>query len=68
MASIDHEIQVLIGAIKRLASVQIDGNQAAKFGVLVRDDELSNKLEALVGTLKAAKVTIYPIMLRSTRF
>ncbi|KAF8590008.1 hypothetical protein K439DRAFT_1330981, partial [Ramaria rubella] len=42
-------------AIKRLGSQREDGKIACPYGKLLRDDQISNTLEALNGTLKAAK-------------
>lgn len=51
---VEQEIELLVQEIKRLGTA-IDGKTSVKFGVLVRDDQVANIFEGLVGTLKAAK-------------
>ncbi|KZT42553.1 hypothetical protein SISSUDRAFT_1041529 [Sistotremastrum suecicum HHB10207 ss-3] len=52
---VDEEITLLKSEIKRLGFDTEEGIKAVKFGVLVRDEAVSNAFEALVGTLRAAK-------------
>merc|ERR1711991_1201641 len=54
---IDHEISLLVAGLKRLSgdNKNADGHPVVKFGELFKDDTLANQLEALVGTMKAAK-------------
>mmetsp|Transcript_11300 Transcript_11300/g.18927 ORF Transcript_11300/g.18927 Transcript_11300/m.18927 type:complete len:83 (-) Transcript_11300:33-281(-) len=52
---IDHEISILVAGMKRLGEPNAEGNTVVKFGVIFKDDEMAGKLEALVGTMKAAK-------------
>ncbi|KAF8491936.1 hypothetical protein JB92DRAFT_1256987 [Gautieria morchelliformis] len=49
------EIEYLKEAIKRLGTQREDGKVACPYGKLLKDDQVSNTLEALNGTLKAAK-------------
>jgi hypothetical protein len=51
---VDKEIDYLLESIKRLGS-ETDGVHSVKYGVLFKDDAVANTLEALVGTLRAAK-------------
>ncbi len=53
--NVEHEVQLLIGEIKRLGTPNSEGQIAVKFGVLFKDDRCANMFEALVGTLRAAK-------------
>ena len=53
--NVEHEVELLIGEIKRLGSPNADGQVTVKFGVLFRDDRCANLFEAMVGTLRAAK-------------
>ena len=52
--SIEEEISVLTGHIKRLGQQQDEGIQVT-FKELFDDDSVANTLESLAGTLKAAK-------------
>jgi len=55
-STVDTEIGHLLHEIKeRLGARQPDGSYTVTFGVLFKDDKLANILEALVGTLRAAK-------------
>ena len=53
--NVEHEVELLIGEIKRLGSPNAQGQTSVTFGVLFRDDKCANLFEALVGTLRAAK-------------
>lgn len=53
--NVAHEVELLIGEIKRLGTPNADGKVVVKFGVLFADDKCANLFEALVGTLRAAK-------------
>ncbi|KXJ16970.1 costars family protein v1g158749 [Exaiptasia diaphana] len=53
--NVQHEIELLVGELKRLGAPNAEGNIVVKFGVLFNDDRCANIFEALVGTLKAAK-------------
>ena len=53
--NVGHEVELLIGEIKRLGTPNADGQMVVKFGVLFSDDKCANLFEALVGTLRAAK-------------
>lgn len=53
--NVQHEIELLIGEIKRLGTPNAEGKMAVKFGTLFSDDKCANLFEALVGTLRAAK-------------
>lgn len=53
--NVEHEVELLIGEMKRLGSPNAEGKISVKFGVLFRDDKCANMFEALVGTLRAAK-------------
>jgi hypothetical protein len=53
--NVGHEVELLVGEIKRLGSPNADGQMVVKFGVLFSDDKCANLFEALVGTLRAAK-------------
>ncbi|KIJ35689.1 hypothetical protein M422DRAFT_34493 [Sphaerobolus stellatus SS14] len=55
MLDISSEIDFLKESIKRLGAQRDDGKYACPYGKLLRDDKVSNTLEALNGTLKAAK-------------
>lgn len=55
MTDPEGEVKVLIEEIERLGEKQESGKYAVKYGVLVRDEDTANKLEALMGTLRAAK-------------
>lgn len=55
MASVDHEISLLVQEIKRLGSPNKDGKVSVPYGVLFKDDHIADTFEALLGTLKAAK-------------
>jgi len=48
-----NEIEILKKAIKEFGSVNADGNTSISYGVLF--DKTANTLEALNGTLRAAK-------------
>ena len=52
--NVGHEVELLVGEIKRLGTPNADG-QMVKFGVLFSDDKCANLFEALVRTLRAAK-------------
>lgn len=51
----DAEVQELKKDIKRLGSQNDQGLYSVKFGTLFDDEEVTQRYEALVGTLKAAK-------------
>jgi hypothetical protein len=51
---VDREIDYLLESIKRLGN-ESNGVYSVKYGVLFKDDAVANTLEALVGTLRAAK-------------
>ena len=53
--NVGHEVELLVGEIKRLGTPNADGQMVVKFGVLFSDDKCANLFEALVGTLRAAK-------------
>ncbi|KAF2072870.1 hypothetical protein CYY_005818 [Polysphondylium violaceum] len=53
--NVDHEVSLLVDAIKRLGTPNANGKVSVKFGVLFNDDEVANTFESLMGTLKAAK-------------
>lgn len=53
--NVGHEVELLVGEIKRLGSPNASGQMVVKFGVLFSDDKCANLFEALVGTLRAAK-------------
>ena len=53
--NVGHEVELLIGEIKRLGTPNAEGQVVVKFGVLFRDDRCANLFEAMVGTLRAAK-------------
>jgi hypothetical protein len=59
MVNIEHEIEQLKEEIKRLGKQNEKGQFQVSFGVIVMDDRCSNIFEALVGTLRAAKVQIF---------
>ncbi|KDR71025.1 hypothetical protein GALMADRAFT_254174 [Galerina marginata CBS 339.88] len=48
-----HEIEILTKAIKDYGTVNADGNSSVAYGILF--DKTANTLEALNGTLRAAK-------------
>ncbi|KAF8812678.1 hypothetical protein BYT27DRAFT_7086743, partial [Phlegmacium glaucopus] len=48
-----HEIEILQKAIKDYGTVNTDGNSSISYGILF--DKTANTLEALNGTLRAAK-------------
>uniref|UniRef100_A0A0K2TXK3 Costars domain-containing protein n=1 Tax=Lepeophtheirus salmonis TaxID=72036 RepID=A0A0K2TXK3_LEPSM len=54
---VEGEINNLVGFIKSLGSKSEGGDRKieVKFKTLFEDDEVSNSLESLAGTLKAAK-------------
>lgn len=53
---VNHDLEVLLGHIERLGSPNADsGLVEVKFKTLFDDDLVSNSLESLAGTLKAAK-------------
>ncbi len=51
-ASVEEEIKILAEFIKKLGD---ESTNSITFGKLVESDEVADALEALVGTLKAAK-------------
>ena len=53
--NVEHEVQLLVGEIKRLGTRNSEGQLVVKFGVLFADDRCANLFEAMVGTLRAAK-------------
>ena len=53
--NVAHEVELLVGEMKRLRSPNADGKIAVTFGTLFSDDKCANLFEALVGTLRAAK-------------
>ena len=53
--NVAHEVELLVGEMKRLGSPNADGKIAVTFGTLFSDDKCANLFEALVGTLRAAK-------------
>ncbi len=54
-AAVDHEISQLVEFIKTLGTENANGEFETTFGVLFKDDKVSNTLESLAGTLKSAK-------------
>ena len=50
---VNHDIQVLVEVMRKLGSPQPDGSLAVPYGQLY--DATTDVLEALMGTLKAAK-------------
>jgi hypothetical protein len=59
MVQVEAEVAQLKEEIKRLGKKNEKGQYSVKFGVIVMDDRCSNIFEALVGTLRAAKVSHY---------
>lgn len=55
MSEPEGEVKVLVEEIQRLGEQNEGGKFAVKYGVLVRDEVVADKLEALMGTLRAAK-------------
>ena len=53
--NVEEEIEILSGHIKRLGKSDADGSVQVTFKELFDDDQVSNSLESLAGTLKAAK-------------
>ena len=53
--NVAHEVELLVGEIKRLGTPNSEGQLVVTFGVLFRDDKCANLFEAMVGTLRAAK-------------
>ena len=53
--NVDHEVSLLVDYIKKLGDGKGDGLYEVTFKTLFDDDEVANTLEALVGTLRAAK-------------
>lgn len=53
--NVEHEIELLVGEIKRLGTPNAEGHCVVTFGTIFADDRCANLFEALVGTLKAAK-------------
>ena len=53
--TVKHEIGILIKGIQRLGKKNDEDKYQVTFKELFDDDKLANELEALVGTLKAAK-------------
>jgi hypothetical protein len=53
--NVDHEVEILVEAIKRIAEPQSDGSYKTTFGTIFKDEKLEQQLESLVGTMKAAK-------------
>lgn len=52
----DEEIKILSERMKELAKApDASGNYVVKYGVIFKDDFLAGRLEALAGTMKAAK-------------
>jgi hypothetical protein len=58
MVQVEEEVAQLKEEIKRLGKKNEKGKYTVKFGVIVMDDRCSNIFEALVGTLRAAKVSL----------
>jgi len=54
-AGVEHDIEQLLGFIRKLGNKAADGTIQVTFGTLFKDDALQNTLESLAGTLKAAK-------------
>ncbi|KAJ3196213.1 hypothetical protein HK101_009776 [Irineochytrium annulatum] len=52
---VEEDIEILCGAIKRVGEAGADGSYTVTFGKLFDDDKVQNELEALMGTLKAAR-------------
>jgi len=56
---VDGEIAILVAGLKRLAKApnapNAEGQYVVKFKDVFNDNEMMGKLEALVGTMKAAK-------------
>lgn len=55
MTDPDGEVKILVEEIERLGEQLESGKYGVKYGVLVRDEDVANKLEALMGTLRSAK-------------
>ena len=55
-AAVTEEVKQLVQEIMRLGTKNSNGVWVVKFGVIVRDERCGDIFEALVGTLKAAKV------------
>jgi len=53
--NVDHEIELLATALKRIGEKQTDGSYTTTFIKVFKDEVLEQQLESLVGTLKAAK-------------
>ncbi|KAJ3860071.1 costars domain-containing protein, partial [Lentinula novae-zelandiae] len=53
LVNTSEEIAILIGAIKEYGSINSEGKHSASYGILF--DKTANTLEALNGTLRAAK-------------
>jgi hypothetical protein len=53
--NVDHEIELLVTALKRIAELQPDGTYKTTFIKIFKDEILEQQLESLVGTMKAAK-------------
>ncbi|CAI9573309.1 unnamed protein product [Staurois parvus] len=54
--NVDHEVSLLVEQIHRLGTRDKDGKLKVRFGVLFNDDQCANLFEAMVETLKAAKL------------
>lgn len=52
---VDEDIATLVQEIKRLNTSKDITAVQVKFGILFKDELVQNRLEALLGTLKAAK-------------
>lgn len=55
MSDPEGEVKILVEEIERLGEQLESGKYGVKYGVLVRDEDVANKLEALMGTLRSAK-------------
>ena len=52
--NVAHEVELLVGEIKRLGAPNAQGQTSVSFGTLFSDDKCANLFEALVGTLRWA--------------
>eukprot|EP01099_Mayorella_cantabrigiensis_P006288 TRINITY_DN51_c0_g1_i1.p1 TRINITY_DN51_c0_g1~~TRINITY_DN51_c0_g1_i1.p1 ORF type:complete len:106 (+),score=27.91 TRINITY_DN51_c0_g1_i1:32-349(+) len=51
----DHDVKLLVAAIKRIAEPLPDGTYKTTFIKIFKDEILEQQLESLVGTMKAAR-------------
>jgi len=54
-STVEHEIGLLVAALKRIGDQQSDGTYTTTFIKIFKDEVLEQQLESLVGTMKAAK-------------